>query len=183
MTATLVDPAGHPGALAPEPVGGDAPPRPRLTPGELVVLARGLARNAALWPELARPAERTWARMASSEDFDAWLVAWPTGGALEWHDHGEAAGALVVVQGELVETTLRSAADGTVELAVEAVGAGAASAFEAHRVHDVVNLGTEAALSVHVYAPPLTAMTFYEIDGGTLRAGRTVRYEPGEAAP
>jgi predicted metal-dependent enzyme (double-stranded beta helix superfamily) len=34
--------------------------------------------------------------------------------------------------------------------------------FEAGHRHDVVNDGPEVALSVHVYSPPLSSMTFYD---------------------
>lgn len=181
MTATLVDPFGHPGALAPEPDGATGPHR--LAPEALLLVARGLVRNVGLWPELAHPRERTWARMARTEDFEAWLVAWPPGGALEWHDHGEAAGALLVAAGELVQTTLVGGAGGGVELAIEGMGPGASATFVPGQVHDVVNLGTEPALSVHVYSPALSSMTFYGVVGGELCATRTVRYGPGGGPP
>jgi hypothetical protein len=48
-------------------------------------------------------------------------------------------------------------------------------------VHDVVNAGDEPAVSVHVYAPPLVAMTFYEVAGDAVRPVRTEAVPPAGA--
>ena len=42
-------------------------------------------------------------------------------------------------------------------------------AFEAGHRHDVVNEGPGPAMSVHVYSPPLTTMTFYGHDDEPVR--------------
>ena len=42
------------------------------------------------------------------------------------------------------------------------VGEDESITFGADHVHDVVNLGDEPALSIHVYAPRLVSMTFYD---------------------
>jgi hypothetical protein len=48
-------------------------------------------------------------------------------------------------------------------------------------VHDVVNAAERPAVSVHVYSPPLTAMSYYEVDGaGLLRRTSTVLTRPAE---
>jgi mannose-6-phosphate isomerase-like protein (cupin superfamily) len=149
----------------------------------LLAIAQGLARNASLWPEMGRPVRRTWALMASSDDFEAWLVAWPPGGAIELHDHGDAAGALVVASGELVETSITRGDGGPVRPATAVVRTGESLVFGAEHVHDVVNAARAPALSVHVYAPRLTSMTFYEIVGARLEPSRVVNYRLGEAIP
>ncbi len=41
--------------------------------------------------------------------------------------------------------------------------------FDASHIHDVVNLGTETAVSLHAYAPSLAAMTRYELTRGRLQ--------------
>ena len=41
--------------------------------------------------------------MARTPDFDAWLIAWPSGGKVELHDHGHSTGAVSVISGALVE--------------------------------------------------------------------------------
>ncbi len=46
--------------------------------------------------------------------------------------------------------------------------AGQVRAFGAGYVHDVVNVWTEPAVSVHAYSPPLTVMRRYELTAGGL---------------
>jgi predicted metal-dependent enzyme (double-stranded beta helix superfamily) len=121
--------------------------------------------------------------MAVSKDFEAWVIAWPSGGAIELHDHGEASGAVVVTSGELVETVVAERAGDRIDTDTNVLSPERSVTFCGSHVHDIVNLGTTPALSVHVYAPRLTAMTFYEISDGRLETGRTVRYRLGEETP
>ena len=53
---------------------------------------------------------RDWARVVATDTFDAWLIRWPTGGAVEMHDHGGSAGVIAVLEGELTE--LRPSTEG-----------------------------------------------------------------------
>ena len=46
--------------------------------------------------------------------------------------------------------------------------AGATLGFGAGHVHDVTNESDQQALSLHVYSPALTSMTFYEVAGDQL---------------
>ena len=39
--------------------------------------------------------------VAQTPDFDAWLIAWPAGGTIDLHDHGDSRGALHVISGAL----------------------------------------------------------------------------------
>jgi Cysteine dioxygenase type I len=74
------------------------------------------------------------------------------------HDHGRSAGALLVVEGELVEVVPRAGGP-----AVErALGAGPVRHLPVGAVHDVVNRAPEPATSLHAYSPPLSAMTYYD---------------------
>ena len=50
-----------------------------------------------------RPGERTSARVFRSETHDIWLIRWGADARTELHDHGDSAGAICVVGGELVE--------------------------------------------------------------------------------
>ena len=154
-----------------------------LDPPSLLTMARGLVRNAHLWPELADPPERTWDLMAASEDFEAWIVGWPPGGAIEWHDHGGAGGAVVVASGTLVEHAAEGSPADAARLRTTAIGVGEALLFGPRHVHDVVNAGTVPAVSVHVYAPRLKSMTYFDLDGGRLAPTRTVRYRFGQTLP
>ncbi|MEA2717180.1 MAG: hypothetical protein QOI99_1497 [Actinomycetota bacterium] len=105
-------------------------------------------------------APRRYCRLLCTDAYEAWLIAWAPGGALDLHDHGGSTGAVVVVEGELVERytdCLRRR-----PLRSTRVAAGRSLAIGPTRIHGVWNPGPANALSVHVYSPPLTAMTFYD---------------------
>lgn len=132
-------------------------------------LARRLA-SAVQWPSAFELGERAWRLLARSDDFDAWLIAWPPGGKVELHDHGESAGALSVVTGSLVEAAPRRDETGRLSLERHELRAGTTLGFGVGHVHDVINESCAHALSVHVYSPALTTMTFYDLAGDRLVA-------------
>ena len=75
------------------------------------------------------------------------------------HDHGDAAGAFFVLEGELQEVLpqrRRSIVD---------LGAGTTGVVRRGQLHDVGNVCDRPALSIHVYSPPLATMTFYDAAG------------------
>jgi mannose-6-phosphate isomerase-like protein (cupin superfamily) len=156
---------------------------PFLGAGELLAIAEGLAVSAHSWPGMTHPTRRVWDVMVAADAFEAWVIAWPPGGAIELHDHGGSSGAIVVASGELTETTVTEHLDGLVRTETTALHAGASTTFEAPHVHDLVNLGAVPAISVHAYAPRLTAMTHYDVANGRLVTGRTVHYRFGAAVP
>jgi Cysteine dioxygenase type I len=150
-------------------------------PDDLLSIALGLAARAPSWPGMAQPTCRSWELMVASETVEAWVIAWPSGGSVELHDHGGSAGAVVVAQGELVETSVVLQPSGGVALRTNTIGVGGSISFGGHHVHDIVNGGAVPAISVHVYAPRLTSMTYYQLTEVGLEAGSTVRYRFGEA--
>lgn len=149
---------------------------------QLLAVAESLKATALSWPGLADPAERRWVLIATSASFEAWVIAWPSGGEIELHDHGGSAGAVVVVQGELVETSV-SLLHGGVITKTNILKTGDSVTMASEHVHDIANLGETPALSVHVYAPRLTTMTYYDIFDGQLRADHNVHYPPEGAQP
>jgi predicted metal-dependent enzyme (double-stranded beta helix superfamily) len=132
---------------------------------------------------MREPTRRVWDLMAASEAFEAWVIGWPPGGAVELHDHGGSSGAVVVVEGELVEMEVAKDWLGALATKRTVLPASASVTFCTAHVHEIVNLGPRPAISVHVYAPRLTAMTFYEFSHGLLDARATVHYELGAAIP
>jgi predicted metal-dependent enzyme (double-stranded beta helix superfamily) len=119
---------------------------------------------------------RRFAKLLATADYEVWLIAWAVSGALELHDHGGSSGVVRVVSGQLVETY--TDLDERHPLRSATLGAGDSVALPATRVHEVWNPGPAPALSVHVYAPPLTTMTFYDHrHGHFLEARRTERAE------
>lgn len=100
--------------------------------------------------------------LIDSEDLHAWLITWPPGSSSGWHDHGDAGGAFTTIAGRLTEY---SRGDG---VTVRSVGVRDSWSFSAAHVHDVRNLGSVPATSVHVYSPRLASMTRYQLLGRLL---------------
>jgi len=144
-----------------------SPSRPALDDlslHDLATIARGLAETAHLWPGVTDPRERTWHTIARTDRFEAFVIAWPSGSSIDTHDHGDAAGAIAVASGELIETTV-SDVGGTATIQTTKLTAGVQLAFRAGHVHGLTNRGSSPALTVHVYSPVLRTMTFFE-EGG-----------------
>ena len=142
------------------------------------MVAEGLARSASSWPGTEDPEVRSWRTVAATDRYEAFVIAWPVGGAIELHDHGDSAGAVVVAGGSLVETVggprRRRLPGGR---SPGRVDEGGHLEFEPGHVHDIVNHGPGPALSVHVYSPVLRSMTFFEArDDALLVAVRTEDY-------
>jgi mannose-6-phosphate isomerase-like protein (cupin superfamily) len=116
-----------------------------------------------------RLSERVYELLESSEDFEVWVIHWPTDGLLRLHDHGGSSGALWVVSGALEEGIV---SDGrTYER--RRIEAGRGTSFGPQYVHDVANIGAEVATSVHVYSPPMEKMTFFALGAAGLTPDRT----------
>lgn len=141
-----------------------------LSPAALLAVTHELARDRETWRALARhtPGERWFTRLAVHDDHDVWLIGWDSYQGVDLHDHGGSAGALYVVEGELLETSTRR--EGGAYVAEQHLGAGTARAFGAGHVHRVVNPSAAVATSVHVYSPPLVTMDFYSAECGALTA-------------
>lgn len=139
----------------------------RLAPSFLRGIAEGLAQSP-LWHGLADPTEegRSAVRVVRTECYEAWVLGWLPGHSVELHDHGTSDAAFTVVEGSLVEVTL----DPHGRLERRPLGAGDSRLVPSGRRHDVLNLADAPAVSIHVYSPALTSMTFYDpIDGEPVR--------------
>lgn len=132
-----------------------------LTPGQLVDITAELAGLPDVWRPLLRRglSERWFERLVSSPGIEVWLIGWPAGRGTLPHDHGDANGALTVIEGVLVEEVY-AGRDLSTARRIEH-RAGAAAAFEADHVHRVVNLSAADAVSVHAYSPPERPMRYY----------------------
>ncbi|MEN3316334.1 MAG: hypothetical protein V7605_2568 [Acidimicrobiaceae bacterium] len=139
------------------------PARSVDAPTDLIAIAAGLA-SAVGGDELTlEPGEpRAFVRLLEAPTYEAWLIAWGPMAALDLHDHGGSVGAIHVVRGELVETyTDRHRRH---PLRSRQVRGGDDVVVPASRVHEVWNAGPDDALSVHVYSPRVTSMTFFDAD-------------------
>lgn len=148
----------------------DLRPFPPAGPGRLLALATDLAARRDLWSDEVRfdPDRRWYAKLPTDGATEAWLLSWLPGQGTGLHDHGEAAGAFVVVEGSLRETAVVPRPDGGVRDVVRVFDTGEVRPFGAWHVHDVVNPGPLLAVSVHVYSPALTTMRRYRRYGDLL---------------
>lgn len=128
--------------------------------GDLLLdIASGIAAARTLWEPagVPDPVERRCVRLLATDDYEVWVLAWAPGQAAELHDHGDAAGAVVVVEGTLTERAVEADGVRTTELP-----AGAARLLAVGLVHEVANESAAGAVSIHVYSPPLRTMTRYD---------------------
>ena len=143
-----------------------------LSLADLTVLTRDVADEVRAGRHLVRvDPERRWYRLVRSDNYvDIWLISWATEQAAELHDHAGSLGALTVVSGSLVEQ--RWVGDG---LRSRQLRAGRSLGFPLGHVHDVGNPATAPAVSVHAYSPPLTAMSYYAVEPGSVEKGPRLR--------
>jgi hypothetical protein len=132
----------------------------------LAAFALAIARRPDLWRPLIRhDADLRWhCRLADLGDSEVWLLGWTSDQEVEWHDHGGSAGAFAVAEGELHETYTERGDPAPLRTARCPVGS--TRAFGASRIHHVTNRAGAPATSIHVYAPRLTAMRFYDLTPG-----------------
>jgi quercetin dioxygenase-like cupin family protein len=131
-------------------------PATRLDPAVLADIAAGLACAEPLWRAVVRheAGERRPVRLLATEDYEVWVIGWSPGQDLDLHDHGESAGVVAVVEGELRE---RSVVDG--RLVHDELRPGRLRWLPPGLVHGVTGADDGPATSIHVYSPPLSRMT------------------------
>lgn len=140
---------------------------PRSRRVDPVEIATRLA-PAIRWPGAPEVDERSWRQVALTPDFDAWVIAWPSGGRVDLHDHGSSRGAVVVLEGTLVETTPWRDDTGRLSLERHELEQGTTRRLDRGHVHDVTNESPSVAVSLHVYQPPLETMTHYDLTDNQL---------------
>jgi mannose-6-phosphate isomerase-like protein (cupin superfamily) len=144
----------------------------RLDVADLATIVADLAADPAGWQAKIRfgADDRWWIRLYSDDVVDVWLLTWVHDTGTDLHDHGESAGAFVVVSGELEE--VRPHANGG--LAATTLRGGDVREIARGTIHDVRSPSRVPAVSLHAYSPPLRRMTFYEVDPAGPRPTRTV---------
>ena len=200
---SMLSPLGH--AAGPDRRRWRDGPTP-VSLADLVALTRTLAEEVRAGRHTVTiDARSRWSRRLHADAYlDIWLIGWAPSQAAELHDHGGSLGALTVVQGELTEwrwsggradctgagetpmdvpVTSGSVADNAGSgpgLRQRLLWAGRGAAFALGHVHDVSNRALGSAVSVHAYSPPLSTMSYYEVDGEILRRTRSELVPPGE---
>lgn len=144
--------------------GESGAPATALGPRALAALLETVAADPRLWESCVRhePDSRWYGSLYRDDVVDLWLLTWQQDNSTDLHDHGGSSGAFRVLSGALTEFRPVPGPHGTV-LGRNARSAGETVAFGPRLVHDVHNVDHIPAVSLHVYSPPLTSMTYYEI--------------------
>lgn len=136
------------------------------TPTELAAIVAAFA-SSSQWLERVRLRrdQRWYEQLYQGSEYDVWVISWMPGQTTGFHDHGASSGAFVVTTGNLEEHRPGERA--------RVMSAGQSHAFDRDYAHDVRNVSSAPAISIHAYSPPLTEMNEYEIEGKRLvpRAG------------
>lgn len=135
---------------------------------DLDAIAAGLAASAADIPLEQQEPKRQYRRVLVTSAYDAWVIRWAPSASLELHDHGGSRGVVHLVEGELVEERTDLAIPAPLE--TRTMRPGDVIDIAPTTVHGIANLGMTDALSVHVYCPPLSTMTLFELDANRFRA-------------
>jgi len=135
-----------------EPVGGHA---------ALTARAEALIADVDVWAPYVRhdPERRCYDRIVATPTYDAWLIGWSPGQAIPAHDHGTSTGAVIVTDGQLVET--RGLQSGSPQVRTLRAGE-PPHVVGAEHVHALANLTSRHATSLHLYAPPLSSMRYVD---------------------
>ena len=155
-------------------------PRPHgrdLSGRELESFVSELADRPELWIDRVKhdTTQRVYEELLSDEHLTAWLICWMDDHDTGFHDHDVSAGAVAVVSGAVREERL--AIDGPTRNGV--YRAGASFHFAASDIHRVSHAGSDPAVTLHVYSPPLLRMGAYAIgeDGVLVRHPMSYREE------
>ena len=122
-------------------------------------------------------ASRWWTQLHGDDSHDVWLLSWLQDQTTELHDHGGSTAAFTVVQGALEEVRADAG-----DLARTHLRPGVIQWVAPGVVHDVRNVRSLPAVSIHAYSPPLASMTYYRQDGSALTPVRTVTGREPESA-
>lgn len=132
-----------------------------LSTAELEAALDALASDPERWAAHVHhdPDQRTFTRLALTEDLECWLICWMPGHDTGFHDHDLSSGVVRVVDGRVHEQhlTLGGEASG------RTVGAGETFSFGPTDIHRVTHVGTEPATTLHAYSPPLRRMGAYAV--------------------
>jgi predicted metal-dependent enzyme (double-stranded beta helix superfamily) len=129
---------------------------------ELETFVGDLANSPELWIDLVKhdQTQRHYEEIFSNEYVTAWLICWMQDHDTGFHDHDISCGAVSVVSGCVREERLALDGSGSDRL----MRAGESFHFSASDIHRVRHAGSDPAVTLHVYSPPLLSMGAYVID-------------------
>jgi predicted metal-dependent enzyme (double-stranded beta helix superfamily) len=149
----------------------DRPHGRDLTEAQLLAVATQIATRPALWLQYVQhdPTQRTYKQLVRDDHLDVWLLCWSHDHDTGFHDHDLSAGAVAVVAGSVREERLVLGRPVDAPIA-RAAAAGSSFTFGASDIHRVLHAGSEPAVTIHAYSPPLVRMGSYTIEpSGQLR--------------
>jgi len=142
-----------------------------LTSEQLLAVANEIAARPALWSDQIEhdPTQRTYRQLLRDDHLDVWLLCWSHDHDTGFHDHDLSAGAVAVVSGNVREERLVLGRPIDAPIS-RLAAAGSSFYFGASDIHRVLHAGTEPAVTVHAYSPPLVRMGSYTVEpDGRLR--------------
>ncbi len=105
---------------------------------------------------------RWWLLLFRNPAYEVKLLTWEDDQSSDWHDHGGSSGAFAVTNGVLLE---RHRSEDHVSVVSGHFGVGQFGTFGPDYVHDIMHEAGKPAVSIHVYSPPLSGLTFYDRTG------------------
>jgi predicted metal-dependent enzyme (double-stranded beta helix superfamily) len=178
VSATALPGAASEAARAASAVDWLALRRPQgrpLTQEELLAFVDGLADRPELWIDLVAHdrAQRVYSELLSDEHLTAWLICWMDEHDTGFHDHDASAGAVAVVSGSVSEERLALGGSPLKRRFVT----GSSFSFSPADIHRVRHAGSDPAVTLHVYSPPLLRMGAYAIGADGALRRRSMGYE------
>jgi predicted metal-dependent enzyme (double-stranded beta helix superfamily) len=155
-------------ATVPRPLGRD------LSGPELQAFAQELAARPELWIDLVKhdANQRVYEELLADQHVTAWLICWMEDHDTGYHDHDVSAGAVAVIGGRVREERL--AIDHPSRNRV--FGVGESFHFSPADIHRVRHAGSDPAVTLHVYSPPLMRMGAYTVAPDGVLERHTVSY-------
>jgi hypothetical protein len=134
-------------------------PEGPLSHDDLEIVALAIASRGDLYEDLVVDDEtsRWWMLLFRNRAYEVKLLTWQREQSSHWHGHGGSSGAFAVTSGVLLE---RHRGDDHVGVVSGHFGVGQFGAFGPDYVHDIMHGAGLPAVSIHVYSPPLSALTF-----------------------
>jgi cysteine dioxygenase len=105
-----------------------------------------------------------------SNTYEVVLNCWLPGQGSALHDHGGSCGVTRVLMGRLWETWFEASERGLSPVGERPVREGGLMVEREETIHRVENRGRRAAISLHIYTPPLVQMATYPEDTRVLSA-------------
>jgi predicted metal-dependent enzyme (double-stranded beta helix superfamily) len=143
-----------------------------LSIAELRAFAGELAARPELWRHLVShdSTQRRYEELLCDDHLTAWLICWMEDHDTGFHDHDASAGAVAVVSGRVREERLTLSGTPRERLFL----AGEVFHFSPADIHRVRHAGSDPAVTLHAYSPPLLRMGAYVVDPDGVLARRAM---------